>query len=156
MDLNRFFAFLCRHPSITSLQIDVWITKSHFEPIAKALVHLEDLDVGLDPTMLCKPLNPDSPLMPFPKLKTLVIEDREDSRISLEDFESLVRSRRHLSHPQGRGATTMMESLEVTVNVADIDSLPWRKSSLLAQAQQNITIWDNDKSICTIELRWPN
>jgi hypothetical protein len=154
--LDESIAFLCRHPSITSLHLDVWITETQFEVIAKSLVYLEHLSVEMSTARLYKPLNPDSPLMLLPKLKTLEIDDRQDFRLSLEDFESLVRSRLQLSHSQRRGDITIMESLKITVNTAEIDSLPWRKSSLLTRAQQDIEIWDHFKSMCTVELRWPN
>jgi hypothetical protein len=147
-------AFFGRHPTLRHLTYLAWIDDNEFDVIAKALVNLEHLDAGVALIRLCRPLNSNSPILPLQKLRHLDIEDTKDDRVSLEDFEELVRSRCQIQRSHGRGDLVMLETLFIMINVEELDSLCWRKSSLLTDVRQIVSIWESDNSLCTVELRW--
>jgi len=143
--------FFGRHPTIRDLQYVAWINDNEFDVIAKALINLERLDVGVPLIRLCRPLDSNSPVFPLQKLRHLFVKD---TRISLEDFEELVRLRCQIQRSHGRGDLVPLEALFFTADVGELDSLCWRKSSLLTDVCQTVSIWQSDNSVCTVELRW--
>jgi hypothetical protein len=147
-------AFFGRHPTIRYLEYAAWIDDNEFDVIAKALVKLEHLDVGVPLIRLCRPLSSNSPDLPLQKLRHLAVEDAKDARVSLEDFEELVRLRCQIQRSHGRGDLVPLESLFIVVAVEELDSLCWRKSSLLTDVCQTVSIWKSDNSVCDVELWW--
>jgi hypothetical protein len=147
-------AFFRRHPTLRYLEYVAWIDDNEFDVIAKALVNLERLDVGVPLIKLCRPLDSNSPLLPLQKLRHIHVFNDEDVRVSIEDFEELVRLRCQIQRSHGKGDLAMLETLFITVYVKELDSLSWRKSSLLTNVRQQVVTWGSDNSICTVKLWW--
>jgi hypothetical protein len=144
-------AFLCRHPSIRRLRYSGEIDVPKFKDIAQALVNLDSLFLAGCFEGLFQELDPDIPFPPFPKLKTLGL-NTQISDLSLEDFEQLMQLRCLPRQPSDITEFKTISSLSIHLPKDELDSAPWRRSSLLDHVQQSVK---EDGIECTFTLEMP-
>jgi len=144
-------AFLCRHPSVHRLQYPVPIGVTEFKEIAKAMVNLNSLLLGRSFEGLFKEVDPDIPFPPFPKLKTLELGTNH-SRLSLQDFEQLMRLRCLPRRPSDKTEIETISLLSIHMSLEEFESAPWRRSSLLDHVQESV---EEDWFECTVTLEMP-
>jgi hypothetical protein len=130
-------AFLCRHPSIHRLHYSGQFGVTQIKGIAKALVNLNSLLLANGFEGLFREIDPDIPFPLFPKLRTLEL-DTQSSHLSLQDFEQLVRLRCLPRQPLDKPEFETISSLSIRLPKDNLDSAPWRQSSLLAHIQQSV------------------
>lgn len=130
---HRYVAFCVRHPSIVELTYSTWINEDHLKALANSMSNLEYLDTGGDLRGMYLEVVPEMPFPPFPKLKTLCVDDTGSHRISLVEFESFVLTR---LLPQPSQEKPALEVWKIIVNINEMDLLPWRKSDLFSRLHE--------------------
>lgn len=131
-------SFLCRHPSIHRLQYSYLISITGFKEIAKAMVNLNSLCLRGSFKGLFREIDPDIPFPPFPKLKTLELFYQSPSDLSLQDFEQLMRVRCLPQQSLDKKEIETISLLTIHLETDELDSAPWRRSSLLDHVQQRV------------------